>query len=170
MPRKWHEFAGGTWTTVDPVANYNALVANTAADAVQDTKLDLKAAAMSGDMVLVCTPATLGTAASAVVAAVAAAGNKYTRTVAVTLETAAGERHTWYSGTHDAAAVPTTNGNGTCALAAAATTITFVNGLATATIDYTLTWAADDVCTFTVVDGEIMGKAVGDATSVDTLV
>ena len=174
MPRKWVELQGGTWTEIDLVDNHTALIANTAADAVQDTGADLKALAMSGDMVLKCTPATLGTAASVVVAAVAAAGNKFTRTVAVTLETAAGARHTWYSGTHAAAAVPTTIGNGTCELvdaeAASETEIFFVDGLATATIDYTLTWAATDTCTFTVTDGEIMGKGVGDKTSVDILV
>jgi len=173
MPKYWHEFQGGTWTTVDLVANHESLIANAAADAVQDTERDLMAQAMSGDMVLKCTPATLGSSAAAVAAAIAGDDSKFTRTVTVTLENAAGDVHTWYSGTHDAAAVPTTNGNGTCELVDAAgaseTEIVFANGTATAIIDYTLTWAENDVCTFTVTDGEIMGTAVGDKTSVDTL-
>ena len=170
MPRYFVELAGGTWTDIDLTENHNTLIANTAADTVQDTVANLRSLAMSGDMVLKCTPATLGTSAAVVIAAVAAAGNTYTRTVVVTLETAAGAVHTWYSGSKDAAAVPTTVGNGTCAVADAATAITFVNGSATVDIDYTLTWASGDTCTFTVTGAEVMGTTVADETSVDILV
>jgi len=163
MPRYWHEINGGTWTNVDEVADHFELKANTDEDR-------LRKLALSGDMVFKCTPATTGSSAAAVVAAVGSTAAKFVRTVTVTLETAAGEIHTWYSGSKDAAAAVVTAGDGTAALAASATAITFVNGSATATIDYTLTWAENDTCTLTVTGGTTLGYTTADKTSVDTLV
>jgi hypothetical protein len=168
MPRKWHEFQGGTWTTVDPVANYNALVANTAADAIQDTKLDLKAAAMSGDMVYAASPATPGSSTAAVLAAIAGAAQKFTRSVTFTLKTAAGDTHTWFSGT-----VPLTiadNAAGAAAIADSATDATFVAGVATVVVEYTGTWAEGNTSTLTLDVGTLLGYTLVDVTSVDTLI
>lgn len=173
MPRYWHELQGGTWTDVDLVENHFELKANTAADAAQDAKAALRALAMSGDMVFKCTPAALGSSAAVVNADIANAekGNKFVRTVIVTLETAAGAVHTWYSGKRDAAAVANTPArDGDCDITGSATDITFVNGAATVVIDYTLTWAATDTSTLTVTAGTLLGYTLSDKTSIDTLV
>ena len=55
------------------------------------------------------------------------------------------------------------------AAGASETDIVFVNGSATAIIDYTLTWAATDTCTFTVDAETVLGYTLTDKTSVDTL-
>ena len=163
MPRKQFEFQGGTWYEVDLVANDQELTANSAEDR-------LRRLAMSGDMVLKCTPATAASSAAAVATAIAGTASKFTRTVVVTLETAAGEVHTWFSGKRDAAAAQVTAGNGTAAVTASATDITFANGSATVVIDYIGTWAAADTCTLTVTGSTLLGHTVADKTSVDTLV
>ena len=168
MPRKFVELAGGTWTNVDLVANHTALIANTAADATQDAAATLRSKAMSGDIALKCTPATLGSSAAAVTAAIAGAALKFTRTVVVTLETAAGDVHTWFSGTRDIAVART--GSGTIAIAAAATAATFVNGSASVVMEYTGTWADTNTATLTVTGSTLLGHTVTNKTSVDTLV
>ena len=163
MPRKQFEFQGGTWNEIDLVANYDELVANSAEDR-------LRRLAMSGDMVLKCTPATAGSSAAAVAAAIAGTASKFVRTVTVTLETAGGEVHTWFSGKRDAAAAQVTAGNGTAAVTGSATDITFVNGSATVLIDYVGTWAAADTCTLTVTGATLLGHTLANKTSIDTLV
>jgi hypothetical protein len=161
MPRKWHEFQGGTWYEVDLVANDQQITANAAEDR-------LRRLALSGDMVFKATPATLGSSAAAVAAAIAGAAQKFTRTVTFTLETAAGERHTWYSGT-----VPLTIADtaaGAAAIAAEATTATFAAGVATVVVEYTGTWAQGNTSTLTLDVGAPLGYTLVDKTSVDTLV
>jgi hypothetical protein len=167
MSRYWVEHYGGTWTTVDQAANHFQLQAKKEQDR-------LRALAMSGDMVFVVTPVTLGSSAAAIATAVAseAAGNKFKRTVTMRLETAAGEVHTWWSGTRTIGIGYTTNTDGSAAIAdtATATTAKFVDGVATATIEYTLTWAAADESVFTLTAGDVLGYTLSNKTSTDTVV
>ena len=161
MPKYWTEMRGGTWTNVDLVDNHETLIANSAADR-------MRALAMSGDIALKCTPATLGSSAAAVAAAIAGTAEKFTRSVTVTLETAAGEVHTWFSGTRAITIADTASG--AAAIADEADTVTFVNGVGTVVIEYTGTWATGNTSTLTVVGSTLLGHTVANKTSVDTLV
>ena len=162
MPRKQHEFQGGTWYEVDLVANDQELTANSAEDR-------LRRLAMSGDIALKCTPATLGNSAAAITAAITAAeDDKFLRSVQVTLETAAGEVHSWFSGTRAITIADTASG--AAAIAAEADTVTFVNGVGTVVIEYTGTWATGNTSTLTVVGSTLLGHTVANKTSIDTLV
>lgn len=133
-------------------------------------QLELRDKAMSGDMVLVLTPATLGSSAAAVTAAIGGAAAKFTRDIRVELQTAAGEVHTWFDGTFAAAGSEVTAGDGTADIAAAGTTVTLVNGVGTVTLEYIGTWAAADTATLTVTGGTLLGHTIANKTSVDTLV
>jgi hypothetical protein len=161
MPKYWTEMRGGTWTNVDLVANHEELEANTEQDR-------LRSLALSGDIALACSPATTGSSAAAVAAAIAGAASKFTRTVTVTLQTAAGDVHSWFSGTRNIAAARV--GSGTIGIAASATAVTFVNGVGTVVMEYTGTWAAADTATLTVTGGTLYEFTVDNATSADTLV
>ena len=161
MPKYWHEMQGGTWTNVDLVANHEELEANTEQDR-------LRSLALSGDIALACSPAATGSSAAAVAAAIAGTASKFTRTVTVSLVTAAGDVHSWFSGTRDIAAARV--GAGTIGIAASATAVTFVNGVATVVLEYTGTWAAENTATLTVTGGTLYEFTIENATSVDTLV
>jgi hypothetical protein len=161
MPKYWTEMRGGTWTNVDLVDNHNTLIANTAADR-------LRALAMSGDMALACTPATTGSSAAAVAAAIAGAAEKFTRTVTVTLKTAAGETHTWFTGTR--ALTIADDAAGAAAIADEADTVAFVAGVGTVVVEYTGTWVTGKISTLTVTGSTLLGHTIANATSVDTLV
>jgi hypothetical protein len=115
--------------------------------------------ALNGDMVLTLTPATTGSSAA-----------KYTRTVTVTLKTAAGEVCTFLNGTFAIAVTENTVGNGTSAIAGSATTVTLTEGVGTVTIEYVGTWAAGDTQTLTVTGGTKLGYTIANKTSVDTLI
>ena len=155
--------------SVQDVGYFATAAQGTTAD-TQAALSDLMKLAMSGDMVLKCTPTTAGSSAATVAADIAGGAGKFVRNVVVTLETAAGAVHTWFSGKRDAAAAVVTAGDGTAAITGSATDITFVAGSVTVAIDYTLTWAAADTCTLTVTGGTLLGYAVADKTSVDTLI
>ena len=133
---------------------------------VSDTTDALSAAAI-GDMVIVATPATLGSSAAAVNAAIAADG-QFDRTVVVTLETAAGAIHNWFNGTFAIAGSEVTAGDGTADTTAL--TVTVVNGVGTCVLRYIGAWAAADTATLTVTGDTIFGAVVANATSVDTLI
>jgi hypothetical protein len=123
---------------------------------------------LSGSLVLVLDPATLGDSAAAVATAIA--GDGFSRDVVVELQDANGDLQDWFSGTRAIAVADVTAGNGTSAIKDSATTVQFVNGRGVVTIDYVGTWAAADTNTLTVTGGTILGYTVSNKTSVDTLV
>lgn len=129
----------------------------------------LRDKALSGDMVLVATPATLGSSAAAVNAAIGGAAAKFTRNVVIELQSANGDVHTWFDGTFAIAATKTSVA-GVIAIAGALTVATFVNGHATITLEYTGTWVAADTATLTVTGSTKLGYTITNKTSVDTLV
>ena len=124
--------------------------------------------AMSGDMVLVASPATLGSSAAAVATAIAGAG--FTRDVVLELQDADGNVHSWFSGSMDIAVAEVTAGDGVSAISGGGSSVDFVAGQATVTIEYTGTWAAADTQTLTVTGGTVLGETITNKTSVDTLV
>lgn len=119
--------------------------------------------ALVGDMVLVVTPATLGSSAATVNA------GGFTREVKVELQNAAGDVHEWFNSTF-AIAASKTSASGVIAIAGALTEASFVNGRATITLEYSGAWAAADTATLTVTGSTKLGYAITDKTSVDTLV
>lgn len=125
---------------------------------------------LNGDMVLTLTPATTGSSAAAVNAAIGGTAAKYTRTVTVALKTAAGEVCTFLNGTFAIAVTENTAGNGVSAIAGGATTVTLTEGVGTVTIEYTGTWAAADTQTLTVTGGTKLGYSITNKTSIDTLI
>jgi hypothetical protein len=129
----------------------------------------LRDKALSGDMVLVVVPATLGSSAATVNAAIGGVDAKFTRDVVIELEAANGDVHTWFDGTFDIAATKTSTA-GVIAIADALTEASFVNGRATITLEYTGTWAAADTATLTVTGSSKLGYTIANKTSVDTLV
>lgn len=129
----------------------------------------LRDKALSGDMVLVLSPATLGSSAAAVNAAIGGANAKFTRDVVIELQAANGDVHTWFDGTFAIAATKTSVA-GVIAIAGALTVATFVNGRTTITLEYTGTWAAADTATLTVTGSTKLGYTITNKTSVDTLV
>jgi hypothetical protein len=132
--------------------------------------LEIQQKGMSGDMVLVASPIALGSSAAAVTAAIAGAAAKFTRDVTITLKTAAGEVHSWFNGTFAIAIAEVTAGSGVSAIAGGVAVATFVNGVATVTINYTGVWAAADTQTFTITGSTKLGYAIANKTSVDTLI
>jgi len=164
MPRYWHEIQGGTWTNVDEIANHFELKANTDEDR-------LRALAASGDLAFTITDATLGTSAAAIAAGIAAAADDtYRRSITMKLVTAAGEVHTWYSGTKVIGVAENADGANVIEDTATATSVKFVNGVGTATLGYTGTWVTGKISTFTLTGGTTLGYTTADKTSVDTIV
>ena len=130
--------------------------------------LNLLVKAMGGDMVFKCTPATAAPSA----AAAALADVKYT--VTVTLESAAGEVHSWYNGPV-LLAVSTDDGTGVATIDPAAGERNMTDG----SLDVVVTlpkaaWTEGKAVTLTVSDPAtagtgICGWAVADKTFVATL-
>jgi hypothetical protein len=131
-------------------------------------EIALRDKALSGDLVLSVSPATLGSSAAAVNAAIGGAAAKFTRTVVIELQAANGDVHTWFDGTFAIAA--TKSSSGTVAIAGGISVATLVNGRAVVTLEYTGTWASADTQTLTVTGGTKLGYTVSNKTSVDTLV
>lgn len=125
--------------------------------------------AMSLDIALSATPATLGSSAAAVNAAIAGAEKKFTREVIVKLTNTEGDTHSWYTGTF-AIAVAKSSTSGVVAIADEATTVDIINGIGTVVLEYTGTWAEADTTTLTVTGGTVQSVALGNTTSIDTLV
>jgi hypothetical protein len=125
--------------------------------------------AMSLDIALSATPATLGSSAAAVNAAIAGAEEKFTREVIVKLTNTEGDTHSWYTGTF-AIAVAKSSTSGVVAIADEATTVDIINGIGTVVLEYTGTWAEADTTTLTVTGGTVQSVALGNKTSIDTLV
>lgn len=125
--------------------------------------------AMAADMVLACSPATLGSSAAKIATAVAA-GEKYEVEVTVTLKNAAGDLHEWFNADLAAAVVAATEGTGTAAIKGGATKVELRKGTGKLTIEYDAVWAAADTSTLTITGGTFVGKATGNKTSIDTVV
>jgi len=124
--------------------------------------------AMAGEMVLVVSPATLGSSAANVNKAINADG-KFVRRVKVELKASAdGDVHQWFTGSFSAAVAKT--GNGTAAIADNRNSVELENGVGYVDIVYTGTWAKDDTCTLTITGRTIMGYSISNKTSVDTLI
>lgn len=122
--------------------------------------------AMSGDMVFVCTPATVDTAVSFAIS----------RTVTIELQNAAGDVHTWFNKTvaNGLTLTETTNGDGVVSFASDENNQTadaeFVDGVATDVVYNRLTWAAADEDTLTMAETVILGYTIAAATSVETII
>lgn len=129
--------------------------------------INIMNAAMSGDIALMVTPATLGSSAADVNAAILADG-QFDREVEVKLVDSNGNVHTWFNGELSIAGTEVTAGDGTAGTTAA--TVTMVNGVGTCVQRYIGTWAAADTATVTVTGGTLLGYTVANDTSVDTLV
>ncbi len=131
--------------------------------------INVIADAMSQDIILVATPATLGSSAAAVNAAIAGDDEKFTRTVAVKLTNTEGDTHSWYTGTL-AIAVAKSSTSGVVAIDGGGSTVALVNGVGSVILNYTGTWAEGDTTTLTITGGTILSATVTNKTSVDTLV
>ncbi|MGE4274102.1 MAG: hypothetical protein AB7E31_14775 [Desulfitobacterium sp.] len=125
--------------------------------------------AMSGDMVLALTPATLGSSAVKIAADIVA-NEKFVRTVKFELKDAAGNIHTWFNGDIALTIADVTAGDGVSAIAGSATEVTLVEGVGSIDIEYTGTWAAADTNTLTTTQRDICGVTITAKTSVDTVV
>ena len=131
--------------------------------------------ALSGDLVLACSPATAGT--SAAVLNAAAAGT-HTRTVTINLQDAAAALHKWASLAVAAAASEVVVDVDVAAPAVSDATPDLVSGTVDVVLTYdtnagaTKTYAAGDTVTLTISApaGGILGYAVANATFVDTII
>jgi len=121
--------------------------------------LTQQSSALAGDMAFKCTPATITRAATAAL---------WTRTVVVTLETAAGALHDWYNATvTTGVSIADTSTAGTASIPS--TTLTFVNGKATVVVaGDAAAWLATETDTLTVTSKVIMGYTIAAKTSVQT--
>ena len=126
--------------------------------------------ALAGDIALTLTPATLGSSAAKIAAAVAGDAEKFVRTVKFELKDAAGNIHTWFNGDIALTIAETTAGDGVAAIADSATKVTLVEGVGSIDIEYTGTWAAADTSTLTTTQRDITGVTIAAKTSKDTLV
>lgn len=126
--------------------------------------------ALAGDIVLSVTPATLGSSAAKIAAAVADDAEKFVRTVKFELKDAAGNIHTWFNGDIALTIAETTAGDGTASIADSATEVSLVEGVGSIDIEYIGTWAAADTSTLTTTQRDITGVTITAKTSVDTVV
>jgi hypothetical protein len=121
--------------------------------------LTAQAKAMAGDIVMVIDPETVTPAPTAAV---------WSRNVKVSIETAAGEVHTWLNKAYaTTASVGNTSTAGTAAIAS--TTLTIVNGVAViAVTGDAAAWLATETDTLTLANITVLGVTVTGGTSVET--
>lgn len=115
--------------------------------------------ACSGDMVMVITPATVAPTPTAAA---------WTRSVLISIETAAGDVHSWLNASYAATlAIADTSLAGTATIVS--TTLTLVNGQATVVVSGdAAAWLNAETDTLTVSNLTIMGYTVTGGTSVET--
>jgi hypothetical protein len=122
-------------------------------------QLSLMAKALSGDMVLVVTPAT---------DAPAPTNAAWTRDFYVELQTAAGEVHSWFNKAVASGHSVGDNGGGTASVLPATTT-TFVNGIAKIVMSgNAAVWANGETATLTVAQLVVLGYTLAQKTGVLT--
>ena len=126
--------------------------------------------ALSGDITLTLTPATLGSSAAKVALVIAGDAEKFVRTVKFELKDASGNIHTWFNGDVALTIAEVTAGTGTAAIANTATKVSLVEGVGSIDIEYIGVWAAADTSTLTTTQRDIAGVTITAKTSVDTLV
>lgn len=119
----------------------------------------LVAKAMSGDLVFVVTPATVAPVPTA---------KAWEQTVVVELQTAAGENHEWFNNIITSGIAASDDSSaGTASMDS--TTLTFVNGRATAILEGDAkSWADTETATATVAQQTILGYTVAAKTCVLT--
>jgi len=157
---------GGVGHALATAAN-DFLVASGAGAYVKKTLAETKAIlgftvydkALSGDLVFVIAPATVASAATAAA---------WTRTVTITLKTAAAEVHSWFNrAIATGVAIADTSTAGTATIVS--TTLTFVAGVATVVISGdAAAWLGTETDTLTVAAATILGHTVAGGTSVET--
>ena len=123
--------------------------------------LALQEKALNGDIVMVLDPETTGTSATS---------SAFTRTVVVSIETAAGELHEWVNSAFTTSVAIASDTAGTGAATIASTTLTFVDGRASIIVSATGAWAAEDTNTLTASAVVLGGISVTGGTSVDTII
>jgi len=131
--------------------------------------------AMSGDIVLECSPAIAGTSAAALNAA---AVGTFTKVITINLKDAAGALHKWASLALSAVTSDTVADADVAAPAMSDSTPDLVSGTVDVTLTYdtdagvTKTYIAAETVTFTVSQptGGILGYPIADATFIDTLI
>lgn len=120
-------------------------------------EMALRDKAMSGDMVLSITPATVAPAPRA---------TAWTRTVTIQLKTAAGEVHSWYNA-NLAASIADDSTAGTATITD--TTPPMVNGVCRVVISGDAAdWLATETDTLTISNQTVLGFTVTGGTSVET--
>ena len=157
------------------LAQLPAILTGKDADTLDTYDGELLAKAMSGDVVLECSPSVAGTSAAALNAALA---GTFTKVITINLKSAAGALHNWATLTLSAVTSETVSDVDVSAPAMSDSTPDLVNG----TVDITLTYNTDANVTKTYVAGEtvtltvsapaagILGYTISDATFIDTLV
>lgn len=124
------------------------------------TKDALFATAMSGDILLSISPATVTSAPSA--------SGGWTRTVTITATNTAGDTHDWLNAAFaNKLSVGDTSTAGTASIAS--TTLTFVDGVASVVVTGDdADWADTETDTLTVASITVLGYTVAGGTSVET--
>jgi len=124
--------------------------------AVQD-ELELRDKAMSGDLVLSISPTTVAPSPTSAA---------WTRNVVIELQTAAGEKHSWYSADLSVSIADTSTA-GTASITD--TTPAMVNGRCVVVVSGDAQdWLNTETDTLTVNNQTVLGKTVTGGTSVET--
>lgn len=122
-------------------------------------QMNLQDKAMSGDLVMSITPATVTPAPTAAA---------WTRNVAIKILTAAGEQHVWLNDTYATTlSIGDTSSAGTASIVS--TTLTLVNGEAVVVVSGdAAAWLNTETDTLTVANITVLGYTVTGGTSVET--
>ena len=114
---------------------------------------------LSGDLVFSVSPATATPAPTAAA---------WTQSIVIELQSTAGEVHTWFNDAITTAIAASTNSSAGSA-SMESTTLTFVDGKATATLEGDeAAWLAEETATATVAEQTILGYTVASKTCVLT--
>jgi hypothetical protein len=127
--------------------------------AAQEASNALRAAAMSGDIVMTITPETVTPAPTSAA---------WTRDVVVSIENAAGDVHTWLTQDYTTTvSIADTSTAGTASIAS--TTLSISEGVATITVSGDAAdWLDTETDTLTIGNITVMGYTVSGGTSVET--
>jgi hypothetical protein len=125
----------------------------------QEASSALRAAAMSGDIVMTITPATVAPVPTSAA---------WTRDVVVSIENAAGDVHTWLTQDYTTTvSIADTSTAGTASIAS--TTLSISEGVATITVSGDAAdWLDTETDTLTIGNITVMGYTVSGGTSVET--